>query len=133
MKMKKSLLIILSILAVIIIGFFSVVYYYYSQGSVDNYIPPEEEAIEIPVDQAVADMKKIASALETYYSLNFEYPEALEQLIPDVMDALPKDPSNNQEYVYTTDIDENYSISVPDPNSYNLTILKIENGEIIKQ
>jgi hypothetical protein len=133
MKLNKTIIIILSIIAVIVIGTFSIILYYYSQGSEDNYVPPATEEIEAPVDQAIADMQKIASALETYYAMNFEYPETLAGLVPDVIDSIPLDPVDNKEYVYYTDIDESYSISVPNPKNYNLTTLKMDNGEIVKQ
>ena len=133
MKSKKTLIIILGVLAAIVIGIVAIFLYYYTQGSKDNYVPPEVEQIEAPVDQAVADMEKLASALETYYAMNFEYPESLAGLVPDVLDIIPKDPSTNQDYVYTTDVDENYSITVANPSNYHLSILKVENGEIIKK
>lgn len=133
MKNKKPLIIVLAILLFIIIAISSVIYYYYSQGSKDNYVPPEQEKIEAPVEQAVADLKKLSSALETYYAMNFEYPEKLSDMVPDIIDSIPKEPTTEKSYIYDTDIDENFTIAVPKPDNYGLKELRIKNGEIIKK
>ena len=133
MKSKKSLIIVLAVLLLIIIAISSVIYYYYSQGSKENYVPPEQEKIEAPVAQTEADLKKLSSALETYYAMNFEYPEKLSDMVPDIIDNIPKEPSTEKPYIYKTDFDENFTIAVPKPDNYGLKELRIENGEIIKK
>lgn len=133
MKRKKILMIALVTISIIIIAIAATFLFYYSQGGKDNYIPPEIEQAEVPIEQAESDLMKISSAIETYFAMNLEYPEKLELLVPDIIDSIPVEPAENKQYLYATDIDENFTVMLPNPKKYNVTELKVENGKIIKK
>ena len=133
MKTKKILMIALIAILAIIIAIAAFFLFSYTQGGKDNYIPPAIEQVEAPIEQAERDLMKISSAIETYHAMNLEYPESLELLVPDIIDSVPVEPFENKQYIYSTDIDENFTIQLPNPSKYNINELKVENGEIIKK
>ena len=133
MKTKKVLLIALVVVLVIIVAIVAFFLFSYTQGGKDNYIPPAIEQVEAPIEQAESDLMKISSAIETYHAMNLEYPENLELLVPDIIDSVPVEPAENKQYIYSTDIDENFTIQLPNPQKYNISELKVENGKITKK
>ena len=102
------------------------------QGSEENYIPPEVEEFA-PDSQAINNIVLISKALESYYAINLNYPQELKDLVPDYLNKLPKDPVSNKDFIYETDLNNSYVLINPNPNEYNLSEIKVENGKLIKK
>ncbi len=133
MKNKKVLTVILLAIAGIIVIFIAVYFYFYSQGGKENYVPPDVESAELPLERAEENLKRIGSVIETYYAENLIYPESLQDLTPDYMDEIPKEPLENKHYLYQTDGETSFTVSLPNPSKYELTKLEYENGTINKK
>lgn len=133
MSKKKYIKIALVTISIVFFAIVAIFLFYYLQGGESNYVPPVIEQAESPIEQAKSDLLKISSAIETYFAMNLEYPEKLDLLVPDIIDSIPVEPAENKQYLYTTDIDENFAVILPNPKKYNVTELKVENGKIIKK
>ena len=48
----------------------------------------------------MVDIKSVANALELYYTRYAGYPQSLDNLVPDYISAVPRDPRNTAPYVY---------------------------------
>lgn len=132
-KTSKNILILSSaILFAAILVLLGFIIYHYIKGGEDNYKPPEKDKLEAN-EQVLADLNTLQKAVEAYYTKNLEYPETLDALVPEFIKSIPKDPATGKSYVYETDIEESYSISVPEPEKYNLEALRYENDVLIKE
>lgn len=132
-KTSKNILFVSSaILFTAILILLAFIIYSYIKGGDDNYKPPEKEKLEAN-EQVLEDLNILQKAVEAYFTKNLEYPETLDALVPEFIKNIPKDPATGKSYVYETDIEESYSISVPEPAKYNLEVLKYENDVLIKE
>ncbi|MGI8420109.1 MAG: hypothetical protein ACR2LN_05710 [Candidatus Levyibacteriota bacterium] len=63
--------------------------------------------------QRGADLELLKDGLTHYYTLHNRYPSALTNLTPDILQNLPKDPSNEKEYEYASmDNGDNFQLCI---------------------
>ncbi|MFA6097928.1 MAG: hypothetical protein WCV50_03970 [Patescibacteria group bacterium] len=66
-----------------------------------NMTEDEKTQARIRDSKRLSDMKRLRSILDEYRSKNGYYPEELENIVPDYIDALPQNPGpGGQPYVY---------------------------------
>ncbi|MFC1656581.1 hypothetical protein ACFL14_01265 [Patescibacteria group bacterium] len=88
------------LLGVVILAFLSIYAFrtYYTSSPTGE---KGETAISAAYDaQRMADLQGLETALVTYYSTNYNYPDTLEDLIPDFTNSIPKDPETLEDYGY---------------------------------
>jgi|DewCreStandDraft_4_1066084.scaffolds.fasta_scaffold00565_57 hypothetical protein len=129
---KKILIVLGSILLIGTLALVGFIMFSYFKGGEENYITPEKDKLETS-QQVIEDLTILQKAVESYFAKNLEYPEKLEALIPEFLKSIPKDPATGKPYIYETDIEESYSISVPDPSKYKLQVFKYENDVLIQE
>lgn len=57
--------------------------------------------VKVRDNQRKSDLSKITAALEAYMVVNNSYPTSLDNLVPDDLSAVPKDPKTDVAYEYT--------------------------------
>ena len=71
-----------------------------------------------------ADLQKLKNPLEDYYNDNKCYPPSLNDLVPDYIGAVPKDPATGQPYTYAAEGCSKYRV---------YTILEFEKDPVITE
>jgi hypothetical protein len=62
--------------------------------------------------QRETDVVKIRNGLNKYYTARFAYPPALNDLVPDFLQSIPRDPKTGAEYPYKLQGESNYSLCI---------------------
>lgn len=107
----------------------------YRQGGESNYTPPAQPAVS-PQEKARSDLQSLARAVEAYFIKNMEYPQRLEQLMPEFIDRVGTDPLSGKAYLYTLDTTKGpgrYRISVPDAGLYKAQEFYLEDGALVQK
>lgn len=107
----------------------------YWHGGESNYSPPKQPAAS-PQEKARSDLQSLARAIEAYFIKNMEYPQRLEQLMPEFIDRVGTDPLSGKTYLYTLDATKGggrYRISVPDARLYKAQEFYLEDGTLVQK
>ena len=131
---KRRLLWVLLILAFLATAIAAYVSLLYLEGDVSNYTPPQPPSVS-SLEQARADLQHLAQAVDAYFIQHMEYPEKIENLLPEFLDRVANDPLSGKPYLYTlseADGSSRYRISVPDPGLYHVKELCIEDGKLVE-
>lgn len=118
---------IVIVLAVVATGGYLL--YLYRQGDPAHYLPPTTPA-RAPRAEALARLRVISRAVDAYYLKNLRYPAGLQQLTPDFLAAVPKEPGGGV-FIYQSDGVSHYRVAVSDPQPYAAKELAVEDGKII--
>jgi hypothetical protein len=62
--------------------------------------------------QRETDVVKIRNGLNKYYTARFTYPQALNDLVPDFLQSIPRDPKTGAVYPYKLQGESNYSLCI---------------------
>lgn len=128
---KRVMWVACVVLVVVVLAASGVLLYLYSQGGKGNYVPPQVDQKPL-VEQALASLKDVSDAVESYYTINLSYPASLDVLVPDFLKSVPKNPSTNKPFSYRTS-GGGYTVEVPDATALGLKALKFENGRVVRQ
>ena len=71
-----------------------------------NLTPKVEEKTAVNFDlKRKQDIDRLSFAIDSYYSKNQIYPQALSSLVPQYLASLPSDPETSKEYSYRVSLD----------------------------
>lgn len=132
MRSLGKLKIVLGVLLFFIFMIGVYFFYLYQRGGSENYRPPALRA-DSAKERALNDLTVLSQAVEAYYAKNLKYPEKIGQLQPEFSARIPAEPVSGKPYVYESDGQRQYRITVFDPTPYGLKDLLVENGKIVQK
>ena len=83
----------------------------YEYGHFGFLVPDGDKTFQRALNvQTYIELAEVACALERYCLANQQYPETLEELVPDYLDASPRDPMTHEPWHYRRDEDRGFRL-----------------------